>query len=48
MLTGVLLDSRRNIGAKGKFRRFISVCVISGSSGFATAQFFATHFRFTR
>lgn len=33
MLTGVLLDSRRNIGAKGKFSAFYSVCVISGRPG---------------
>lgn len=46
MLTGVLLDSRRNIGAKGKFRPFIlyasfPVAVV------ASAQFLATDFTLT-
>lgn len=46
ILTGVLLDSRRNIGAKGKFRPFIlyasfPVAVV------ASAQFLATGFTLT-
>ena len=46
ILTGVLLDSRRNIGAKGKFRPFIlyasfPVAVV------ASAQFLATDFTLT-
>lgn len=43
MLTGVLLDSRRNIGAKGKFRPFILYASFPVAL-VATAQFFATHF----
>lgn len=46
MLTGVLLDSRRNIGTKGKFRPFIlyasfPVAIV------ASAQFLATDFTLT-
>lgn len=43
MLTGVLLDSRRNIGTKGKFRPFILYASFPVAL-VATAQFFATHF----
>ncbi|OAT78733.1 hypothetical protein A9B99_03235 [Mangrovibacter phragmitis] len=43
MFTGVLLDSRRNIGAKGKFRPFILYASFPVAL-VATAQFLATEF----
>lgn len=43
MLTGVLLDSRRHIGAKGKFRPFILYASFPVAL-VATVQFLATHF----
>ena len=46
MLTGVLLDSRRNIGAKGKFRPFILYASFPVAL-VATAQFLATDFSLT-
>lgn len=46
MLTGVLLDSRRNIGAKGKFRPFILYASFPVAL-VASAQFFATGFTLT-
>ncbi|MDU5685945.1 MAG: MFS transporter [Kluyvera cryocrescens] len=46
MLTGVLLDSRRHIGAKGKFRPFILYASFPVAL-VATAQFLATDFTLT-
>ena len=46
MLTGVLLDSRRNIGAKGKFRPFILYASVPVAL-VATAQFMANDFSLT-
>ncbi|EOV6160954.1 MFS transporter [Enterobacter ludwigii] len=46
MLTGVLLDSRRNIGARGKFRPFILYASVPVAL-VATAQFVATDFSLT-
>lgn len=46
MLTGVLLDSRRNIGAKGKFRPFILYASFPVAL-VASTQFFATSFTLT-
>ncbi|WP_196209894.1 MFS transporter [Citrobacter sp. Res13-Sevr-PEB04-36] len=46
MLTGVLLDSRRNIGAKGKFRPFILYASFPVAL-VASAQFLATDFTLT-
>ena len=46
MLTGVLLDSRRNIGARGKFRPFILYASVPVAL-VATAQFMANDFSLT-
>ena len=46
MLTGVLLDSRRNIGVKGKFRPFILYASFPVAL-VASAQFLATDFTLT-
>lgn len=46
MLTGVLLDSRRHIGAKGKFRPFILYASFPVAL-VASAQFLATDFTLT-
>lgn len=46
MLTGVLLDSRRNIGKKGKFRPFILYASVPVAL-VATAQFMANDFSLT-
>lgn len=46
MLTGVLLDSRRNIGAMGKFRPFILYASFPVAL-LTTAQFLATDFSLT-
>ena len=46
MLTGVLLDSRRNIGAKGKFRPFILYASFPVAL-VASAQFMANDFTLT-
>lgn len=46
MLTGVLLDSRRNIGAMGKFRPFILYASFPVAI-LTTAQFLATDFSLT-
>ncbi|MET6679799.1 MFS transporter [Citrobacter amalonaticus] len=46
MLTGVLLDSRRNIGVKGKFRPFILYASFPVAL-VASAQFFATDLTLT-
>ena len=46
MLTGVLLDSRRSIGAKGKFRPFILYASFPVAL-VASAQFLATDFTLT-
>jgi len=46
MLTGVLLDARRHIGAKGKFKPFIFYASFPVALT-ATAQFFATDFTLT-
>ncbi|POP43773.1 MFS transporter [Superficieibacter electus] len=46
MLTGVLLDSRRNIGAMGKFRPFILYASFPVAL-VTTLQFFATDFSLT-
>lgn len=43
MLTGFLLDSRKNIGPKGKFRPFILYAAIPAAL-IATLQFIATTF----
>ncbi len=43
MLTGFLLDSRKNIGPKGKFRPFI-LYAASTAALIATLQFIATTF----
>ncbi|KDS95730.1 MFS/sugar transport family protein [Escherichia coli 2-011-08_S1_C3] len=44
MLTGFLLDSRKNIGPKGKFRPFILYAAVPAAL-IATLQFIATTFR---
>lgn len=46
MLTGVLLDSRRRIGARGKFRPFILYASVPVAL-VATAQFMANDFNLT-
>lgn len=46
ILTGVLLDSRRNIGVMGKFRPFILYASFPVAL-VASAQFFATDFTLT-
>lgn len=46
MLTGVLLDSRRHIGARGKFRPFILYASVPVALA-ATAQFVANDFNLT-
>lgn len=43
MLTGFLLDSRKNIGPKGKFRPFILYAAVPAAL-IATLQFIATTF----
>ncbi len=45
MLTGFLLDSRKNIGPKGKFRPFILYAAVPAAL-IATLQFIATTFLF--